>query len=299
MQPIILIAEILWDEYEDGTQLLGGSGLNIAWHMQALGAKSHVVSCVGNDKEGEKFKSVAKAWGISTEFVQTDPRSPTGIVKVVMDEHKKPTYINQDDMAMDHIRFNESLKLFHKSSMVYHGTFMLRNPDTRNTIDALRKMGHPVFMDLNLRSPYWSQELFDKWVRDLAYLKLSDDELGHLSGNPKMSDKEQLIWLQQFGKDKNIENILFTQGPSGSYWIKKDQMYFTHGIKVDVVDTAGAGDAFCAAILFSLHEGLKPQQALEKASAFAAQICTVHGATSHDPKFYKNALELVWNKKGF
>ena len=295
MQPIILIAEILWDEYEDGTQLLGGSGLNISWHMQALGAKSYVVSSVGNDKEGKKFREVAQAWGISTEYVQT-VKEPTGIVKVVMDEYKKPTYINQEDMAMDHIHYQDSLKSLPKQSMVYHGTFMLRNSDTGNTIDQLRKMGHPVFMDLNLRAPFWSQEVFDQWVRDLAYLKLSDDELAHLAGNPKMTEKEQLVWLQQFGKEKNIENILFTRGAAGSYWIRSDEMFFTDGVKVNVVDTAGAGDAFCAAILFSLHENLKPQQALEKASAFAAQVCTVHGATSHDRDFYLSCLREIWKK---
>jgi fructokinase len=294
MQPIILVAEIMWDKYEDGSLLLGGSGLNIAWHLQGLECKSHVVSSVGNDSMGDKFKSVAKLWGISLEHIQTNSAYPTGIVKVVLDKNKKPTFFNQEQMATDHIQFNEKLKKFPTDSMVYHGTFMLRSSVTRQTIQKLRDCGHPVFMDLNLRDPYWSPELLDLWVRDLEFLKLSDDELVHLSGQSPFSLESHLDWLKKFTQEKKIENILLTLGAKGSCWIRNGEIFRTEAAMVDAVDTVGAGDAFCAAVLFSMHLDFQPQQTLEKASQFASRICTIHGATSHDKNFYQKCRKEIW-----
>ena len=47
------IGEILWDMFPDGAQF-GGAPANFVCHSQALGARSHMVSCVGNDELGRR-----------------------------------------------------------------------------------------------------------------------------------------------------------------------------------------------------------------------------------------------------
>ena len=45
------LGEILWDLLPEGKKL-GGAPANFAYHAQTLGAKSYVVSTVGNDSLG-------------------------------------------------------------------------------------------------------------------------------------------------------------------------------------------------------------------------------------------------------
>ena len=48
---IVCYGEVLWDIFID-TKRLGGAPLNLAIRLQSLGAKSELVSAIGNDQEG-------------------------------------------------------------------------------------------------------------------------------------------------------------------------------------------------------------------------------------------------------
>jgi len=44
-----------------------------------------------------------------------------------------------------------------KGTLLYHGTLALRNQTSANTLESIRSMMSPyVFMDVNLRSPWWT-----------------------------------------------------------------------------------------------------------------------------------------------
>jgi ribokinase len=53
--------------------------------------------------------------------------------------------------------------------------------------------------------------------------------------------------------------------------------------KVDVIDTTGAGDTFCGALVAALSQHATLAQALQRASAAAALACTQRGAQSSIP----------------
>src|SRR5690606_11502836 len=56
-----------------------------------------------------------------------------------------------------------------------------------------------------------------------------------------------------------------------------------HAVAVDVVDTTGAGDTFCGALVAALARGDALAQALREASAASALACTAAGAQSSIP----------------
>jgi fructokinase len=58
----------------------------------------------------------------------------------------------------------------------------------------------------------------------------------------------------------------------------------------NLVDSVGAGDAFCAVTLFGLHKGWSVSETLGRALAFAAAVCTQRGATSPDRGLYERTL---------
>jgi ribokinase len=62
-------------------------------------------------------------------------------------------------------------------------------------------------------------------------------------------------------------------------------------LNVDVVDTVGAGDAFCAALTVRLAEGAASDDALRFASAAGALACTKPGAEPSMP--HRAAVEAL------
>ena len=48
----VLFGEVLHDCFPDGSRVLGGAPLNVAWHLRALGLDPYLVSRVGDDAAG-------------------------------------------------------------------------------------------------------------------------------------------------------------------------------------------------------------------------------------------------------
>jgi len=291
----LILGEAFWDQFPDNSVLLGGSALNVAWNLEGLGGESHFVTRVGDDDLGRRVIHEMKQWGMDTHGVQIDDQGrDTGVIKVLMDENKQATYISPGDISFDHIEYSQSLDVISPDYLMYHCTYILRSQDSQSTIKKLKEKGHPVFMDLNLRDPYWSEEVLENWVKDLEILKLSNDEFPQLSKIKENEAQKQINWLQGWMTRRNIKNILFTLGDLGAYWITSNQTYFAQAEKIQAVSTVGAGDAFCAGVMFSRELGLSPKDSIEKSSKFAAKICSVTGATSHDKEFYENCRKQIW-----
>ena len=291
----LIIGEAFWDIFEDKTKLMGGSALNVAWNLHGLGGEFHFATRLGDDDLGHEIVQEMKNWGMDTHDIQFHDTLSTGVIKVVMDESKKPTFISPGEIAFDHIEFTPSLEVIPDNAIMYHCTYMLRHPDNQNTLRKLKKKGHPVFMDLNLRDPYWSNELIDEWARNLEILKLSDDEFVMMTGQKDLEIEKQIEWMQKWMKKKNIRNALYTMGVKGAYWLTQTENFFAHTQKINAVSTVGAGDAFCAGVLFSRSLQMSPRECIEKSSRFAAEICMVPGATSPDKAFYERCLAEIWN----
>jgi fructokinase len=290
----IIIGETFWDQYEDGSIYLGGAGLNVAWNLRGLGSNIFFVSRVGEDEMGEKMLHAIEKWGILPTYIQRDPKNPTGLMKVLMDEQKKPTFITPEVVAFDYIEYDSRFDYFSNDSIVYFDSFMLRGESTRNALQKIKNKGFSIFMDLNIRPPYWSHELFDEWVRDLEFFKLSDDEAKILLKNDQLTIEQQVEEMKSFMIERNINHVFLTLGCNGSYWIHDGQATHVETREMNAKDTVGAGDAYCAGILFSYEHGFSMVESIEKASRFAAEICDVHGATSHDQEFYRKCRADIW-----
>jgi sugar/nucleoside kinase (ribokinase family) len=75
------------------------------------------------------------------------------------------------------------------------------------------------------------------------------------------------------------ENLLvITLGARGCYYRDKTGGAFVPGLPARVVDTVGAGDAHCGALIACLKEGLNLRVACERANAVGAAVVEVAGA---------------------
>ena len=80
-------------------------------------------------------------------------------------------------------------------------------------------------------------------------------------------------------------------GAKGSL-VYGEECTFVPARQVDVVDTVGAGDAFCGALVTLLAEGETLLEAAHFASAAAALSCTKIGAQASLPA--RTDIESLW-----
>jgi ribokinase len=90
-------------------------------------------------------------------------------------------------------------------------------------------------------------------------------------------------------KARGIGNVIITMGAKGALVLTDSMAYVIDPIKVKVVDTTGAGDAFNGGLAAALAEGRDIMHAVEFANATAALSVTKVGTAPAMP--YRNEIE--------
>lgn len=290
-QQIAIFGEALMDQFPDGQQVLGGAPFNVAWHLQAFGQHPCFIGRVGDDVMGEGIKQEMADWGMSVENLQTDPDYPTGTVKVTIDKNE-PSYEILANQAYDFIAAQQ-LTPVNPYSVIYHGTLALRNSTSEQALNDLKaRHTGKVFIDVNLRAPWWSQEPVAQWVSKADWAKLNQDELMQLAPPQNTLQDAMRLFLAQY----DLDVLIVTCGSSGAMSLNNAGEFFevTPAGDLPIVDTVGAGDAFSAVLLLGMQQGWPLSVTMERAQSFASALVGQRGATVRDSGFYQMFLR-DWN----
>lgn len=281
---LYIYGEVLFDHFPDGSQVLGGAPFNVAWHLQAFGQSPRLISRVGADPEGARVRAAMRDWGLSADGLQTDTIHPTGQVAVTF-EDGEPSYNIVPDCAYDHIE-EASVP---ECKLLYHGTLAARFPTSAETLRKLRMVAPgSVFVDVNLRSPWWEKVLVKELLVGADWVKLNSDELALLTGATATSET-----ARTFLRNHQLQGLLVTQGSKGAelFLPNDERLTVAPSPDIQLVDTVGAGDAFTAVMLLGLLKDWDMALALERAQQFAAAVVGRRGATISEPGFYRVFLQ--------
>lgn len=281
---LCIFGEVLFDHFPDGTSVLGGAPFNVAWHLQAFGQSPRFISRVGDDAEGSSIKQAMTNWGMHTDTLQIDSKLSTGRVSVNLIDGE-PSYDIVNPCAYDAIEADNT-KL--NCQLFYHGSLALREQTSRQTAKLI-KVNKPeiVFVDVNLRPPWWKKEQVLEMVSGANWVKLNSDELNLLySSNDGTS----------FVADYNLQGLVLTHGAKGAEVITADGGKFKAqpAKNISVVDTVGAGDAFASVIILGLIKGWSLDITIQRAQDFASELVGHRGATVNDASFYRSFIN-DWN----
>lgn len=284
----LIFGELLHDRFPDGREILGGAPFNVAWHLQGFGALPLLVSRVGADDAGERALGAMRDWGLETAAVERDPDRPTGAVVVDLRDGE-PHYRIDPDQAYGHI---EAALPAHAGApaLMYHGTLALWSATSRRAwTDLQRRFTSPVFVDVNLRAPWWNPVSAAAALARATWAKLSLEELDRLAGVGSSSTARAGDLCRRYG----LRHVVITMGDRGALAIDADGTAFTVAATSPdrLVDTVGAGDAFAAVLILGKLADWGLPLALERAAVFAGAVCGLRGATVADHRFYEPFLE--------
>lgn len=287
---VVGLGEILWDVFPDGARF-GGAPANVACHAAQLGANSYMASAVGQDELGTKALEALEEKRVNTDCVIRSSYA-TGVVNVKLDAAGKATYEFAEDTAWDHLEWSDEWQnLAAQSAAVCFGSLGQRSELSRKTIqrfvNATPDECLRVF-DINLRPPFYSDEILVESLEPANILKLNDEELPYLAKLCGYSGTD-VEMMQALSEKFGLRLVALTRGDRGAVLCRGHEVSESTGAPTKVVDTVGAGDSFTAALVMGLLDGRELDTINQEAGKIAAYVCSQPGATPQIPDALKPA----------
>jgi len=275
---IVCYGEVLWDIFPTKTKP-GGAPMNVAYHLRKFGIDSRMISRVGKDEAGEKLLKLLTEWDIPTENCQIDKTYETGKVIATVLSGNEMSYAIHSPVAWDYIapdKKNDSL--VSEADAFVFGSLVTRNETSRETLYQLIEKAKFKVFDINLRQPYYSQEIIEYLLEKCNLLKLNESELELIitwfSGE-NFVEESAVRFLQQKFK---IDEVVVTKGADGASYYTKSSIFTFPAFEVKVKDTCGSGDSFLAAFLAKKFENQSPETCMIYATGLGAFVASHEGA---------------------
>lgn len=263
---------------------IGGAPFNVACCLQKLGTDTTFVGSVGNDYIGRLLSEKASERKFFKSLIDVRDDKNTTLAFVSVDETGERSFSfyrkNTADVCLPKIDDD----IIEKSTAVHIGSLMLSDKVGRDYADDLIERAHgkgkKVAFDVNFRTDIFESEEKAKSVYNSVIKKA--DLL-------KFSALETELFGEDYIRTLSAELICITEGAKGSRAIYKGKQTFVPTIKVDCVDTTGAGDAFWGCVLhfyddaFANGETFDVEQALEYANVCGALNTLTKGAVDGLP----------------
>lgn len=270
----------------------GGAPANVAVGIARLGGSSAFIGKVGEDEFGYMLAEILKENNVNNEGMRFDPGARTALAFVTLRSDGEREFMFYRNPSADMLLQEAELDfdLIRKAKIFHYGSISLITEPCKSAHIAAAKVAKDagVFLsyDPNLRLPLWPsaesarEGILSIW--DTAdIIKISEEEISFLTKGEDPYDDAVVQKLFH----PNLKLLLVTEGPEGCRYYTKEFSGRVKGLKVDAVDTTGAGDAFVAGILSQLAMDLsllqnedRLREALKFANACGALTVKERGA---------------------
>ena len=295
---IWVCGEVLIDILPTGP-VVGGGPANTAKALARLGHDVHFIDGISSDAYGQSAREELLRDGVNLDLALASDK-PTCTATVTLDAAGGASYkFLIDGTATFDFASSWLPDPYRYQPQVLHiGTLVtMIEPGASALYDWAMQVAElaPIVFDPNIRpSVQPDRDLYEaaveKWAALSAVIKVSDDDLAWLFPGQSIDDVANR-WIND-----GAFLVVVTRGADGLVGYTADGRVEVPGVKVDVVDTVGAGDTVGAIVVEAmLAHGLIElrgdllRSVLTRAAAAAAITCSRKGAQPP----YKHELPTV------
>lgn len=287
---IVSVGEILWDRFPKEAQL-SGSPANVAIHCAALGAESWLVSAVGNDSLGNRAYSKLDEAGVHRDTVAQVRTHPTGTVVMKPEAKGVTKYEFAEDVAWDHMDWSPTIeRVVKRAEALTFGTLAQRTLRSRNTVRHAAGATPPRawrLFDVNLRQNYYDSETIRTSLTLANAVKMNERELPEVARRCGVRGATESDILLALVDKFALRLAVLTRGTRGALLRSRTLSVEASAPPLPVVDFVGSGEAFTAALLTGLLQGLTLDHVGQRACAIAAFVRSQPEATPPIPAEYR------------
>jgi len=260
---------------------LGGSSTNTAIVLAKFRLQVGLIGCIGEDYWGGLALEIINEMGIDTKHIFRVPNISTGLIFIPVETRGERTMFSYrgantrfqpDDITTE---LFDSVKTLHLSAYNF-----LEPPQRESSIRAIDKFydqGGDIVLDVGVAPLTYCKSTLLEISSKISTLVLGEHEANELMGVQSLNDAVKLIL------DLGVGCVAIKLGKDGCLVANKEIQYRVPGFNVEVRDTTGAGDSFCAGMIIASRTGMSLSAAGILANALGALATSVWGAGTNLP----------------
>ncbi|MGC8824794.1 MAG: ribokinase [Bacteroidales bacterium] len=263
----------------DYYQAFGGKGANQAVAAARCGGQVSLITCLGNDHYTTLLLESFINHNVQTQYVFVEETSFTGTA-VIMTDKTGNNYIGVASGANESLtpeKIEKAMPAIADAEIILL-QFEIPESTVRYVLDTCDQLSKKVIFNL---AP--AQKIDESYFNKVHTMVVNETEAEMVTG----ITTDTLSGVERAGDymlAKGVQYAVITLGEKGVYLAGRSEQFFVEGIKVDAVDTTGAGDVFCGALAVACTEGMPIKKAIEFANAAAALSVTRLGAQPSAPR---------------
>ena len=273
-------------------QAFGGVARNIAENLARLGLPVALLTALGDDAAGQSLLEHAQQAGIDTRASLRLADTPSGTYTAVLDERGEMLVALADMALYDALtpQFLASRLPQRAAAALTVADLNLPRDSIAALLDAARPGGAPLVI-VAVSQPKMSRLPAD--LHGLCLLILNRAELETRVGHA-LPDGADVARACASVRAQGAQQVIVTSGAGGVFYAGAGGSGHLPALPLDTVDVTGAGDAFAAAVCWSLYRGDDDLQlACRRGLALAAM--TLACASTVAPDVVPGVLEAVPN----
>jgi len=258
----------------------GGKGSNQMTAAHRAGAEVKMIGCRGADSLGKILEEHYRTEGMSEAYITVKEAESTAAALIEIDEKDAQNRIIVIFAANECVGRAEVLAA--EKDFADCDAVLTQFETTIEAVWAAKEMAQKYQKPFILNpAPYLpvEKELFD----GIDYVTPNETEAEQFTG-VKVDSVEDCRSAAKVFFEMGVKNVIITLGCKGAFFTDGIQEILVPSIKVEAVETTGAGDAFNGGLATAIAEGMPIETALQFATCTAAISVTRLGSSPSMPK---------------
>ena len=266
----------------DQVPMVGGGPANTAKAVARLSYKTYFVGGISSDNYGKAIEEALAESGVDLSLVFRGNQR-TALAIATIDENGLAKYDFELDGTAS-FAFDKSWLPVGEPDVLHIGSVAtILEPGASELLKWVSSKIVPVIFDPNVRPSIQGDRAIyraavERWIEKASIIKLSEDDLSWLYGGIE----EEIVsgWLS-----RGVSIVVVTRAEKGLSAYSSESVIDVPAVKVEVVDSVGAGDTIGAVMVEGvLQHGLEKlrgdalKSVLERAAKAAAITCSRAGA---------------------
>lgn len=262
--------------------LIGGKGANQAVAASRLGNEVEIIGCIGKDAFGEKIKKNLKEENVNVKQLKVDDVAATGVATILKTKDDNSIVVIPGANDFCDKELIDKHKELIKSADILITQLEIPIETVKYVLEIAKSNGVKTILN-----PAPAREISLDILKNVDIITPNETEFEIITGESysdlKYFEDAMINW-----QAKHSPKLIVTRGKDGSSYIENNKVITKKTIRVDVIDTTGAGDTFNGALAHAISHDYSMDEAVTFAGIAASLSVTKFGAQTGMP-----VLELV------
>ncbi|MGA3092371.1 MAG: carbohydrate kinase family protein [Terriglobales bacterium] len=268
---------------------VGGGAAITSCGLAMLGARTQVLGVVGAT-DLDWFKQRFRSRGVDTQALIAHPKEPTSITVAVSTSSDRVFYTYAGaNASLPQLLTSPELRVHMAAACHVHIAHLMDPACLEELSKRLHTQGSTVSVDVGWQESWLDDPTSFSALKEVDWFLPNEREAERITGESQPT--RMLEWFRNHG----LGGVALKLGPEGSAVLAGNELLQQPAVRVQPIETTGAGDCFDAGFLFAWLRGMPLRQCLAWGNVCGALSTRCHGGLEGFPS--RAEVEKVLNTR--